>query len=59
VLSDGRINIKQRESFFRNPLNRIRGGFNSEKHQQLLASLEADIDRIAKLTSTTIVLEPI
>jgi hypothetical protein len=59
VSTTGQINIQARDSFFKNPLNRIRGGFNSEKHKQLLASLQDDINRIATLTTGALTLEPL
>jgi hypothetical protein len=57
--ANGHVNIQDRESFFKNPLNRVRGGFNFEKHKQLLSSLQEDINRIASLSSTAIALEPL
>lgn len=48
-----------RDKFFKNPLNRIKGGFNSEKYKTLLSSLSDDISLIATLTSGAIALEPL
>jgi hypothetical protein len=59
VSDTGNVNTQARDSFFRNPLNRIRGGFNSERYKQLLSSLQDDINRIATLTSGAIALEPL
>jgi hypothetical protein len=59
VSDNGQVSVRERDAFFKNPLNRIRGGFNSEKHKQLLSSLQEDIDRIASLNSKAIALEPL
>jgi hypothetical protein len=59
VSDSGQIDAQARASFFRNPLNRIRGGFNSDKYKQLLGTLQDDIARIATLTSSAIALEPL
>ncbi|KAF2821597.1 hypothetical protein CC86DRAFT_458775 [Ophiobolus disseminans] len=55
----GVVDTQARTNFFRNPLNRIRGGFKSDKYRQLLSSLQDDIDRIASLTSGAMALEPL
>ncbi|KAF2867390.1 hypothetical protein BDV95DRAFT_610791 [Massariosphaeria phaeospora] len=59
VSDSGHIDTKARDSFFKHPLNRIRGGFNSEKYKQLLLLVQDDINRIATLTSGAIALEPL
>jgi hypothetical protein len=55
----GVVDLQGRDRFFKNPFNRIKGGFNSEKYQKLLSSLDDDINRIVALTSGAIALEPL
>jgi hypothetical protein len=57
VSEDGRVDTQVRANFFRNPLHRIRAGFNSDKYKQLLEKLQDDVSRIATLTSSAIALE--
>ncbi|ORY17089.1 hypothetical protein BCR34DRAFT_583855 [Clohesyomyces aquaticus] len=59
VSQTGVVDTQARSQFFRNPLTRIKGGFNSEKYKELLSSLHDDISRIQALTSGAIALEPL
>ncbi|KAF2118797.1 hypothetical protein BDV96DRAFT_568475 [Lophiotrema nucula] len=59
VLSDGLIDVKARKRFFNSAWTRIRGGFDTEKYGKLLQEIDRDIDKISKLASSAIQLEPI
>jgi hypothetical protein len=58
VASDGTIDEKARKSFFRSLRARTRGGFNAKEFGTLLADVDRDIDKLSKLTSGPIQLEP-
>lgn len=57
--SDGIIDEKSRKKFFKSFWLKTRGGFNAEKYGALLADIDRDIEKLSKLTSGAIQLEPI
>ncbi|KAF2468960.1 uncharacterized protein BDR25DRAFT_344152 [Lindgomyces ingoldianus] len=59
VSQEGVVDTRARDQFFKNPLNRIKGGLNSEKYKELLSSIHEDISRIEALASGAIALEPL
>ncbi|KAL1630613.1 hypothetical protein SLS54_000484 [Diplodia seriata] len=56
-LIDGELDEKLRKDFFKKSWSRIRGGFNSEKHQQLIADIRDDIDQLCAFTKSALDLE--
>lgn len=48
-----------RKKFFKSIWTKIRGGFGSAKYSMLLQDIDRDIDKISKLTSGAIQLEPL
>ncbi|KAL0261611.1 hypothetical protein SLS55_003041 [Diplodia seriata] len=56
-LIDGELDEKLRKDFFKKSWSRIRGGFNSEKHQQLIADIRDDIDQLCAFTKGALDLE--
>ncbi|KAL1644140.1 hypothetical protein SLS58_004420 [Diplodia intermedia] len=56
-LINGELDEKLRKDFFKKSWSRIRGGFNSEKHQQLVADIRDDIDQLCAFTKGALDLE--
>jgi hypothetical protein len=59
ITSDGTIDEKARKKFFKSFWLKTRGGFNTEKYSALLADIDRDIEKLSKLTSGAIQLEPV
>ncbi|ORX96345.1 hypothetical protein BCR34DRAFT_619709 [Clohesyomyces aquaticus] len=59
VEPDGVVDEKARKKFFKRTWTKIRGGFSSAKYSSLLQEIDRDIDKIAKLISGAIQLEPL
>lgn len=54
---DGAVDESLRKKFFKRWRTRIRGGFNHERHKQLVAEIRDDIEDLCHLTKGTIDLE--
>ncbi|KAF2242297.1 hypothetical protein BU26DRAFT_584494 [Trematosphaeria pertusa] len=59
VGTDDSIDEMARKKFFKSIWTKIRGGFGSAKYSMLLQDIDRDIDKISKLTSGAIQLEPL
>jgi hypothetical protein len=59
VAADGTIDEKARKKFFKGLWIKTRGGFNTDKYATLLTEIDRDIEKLSKLTSGAIQLEPI
>ncbi|CAI6341287.1 unnamed protein product [Periconia digitata] len=59
ISGDGTVDEKARKKFFKSFWLKTRGGFNTEKYGSLLADIDRDIEKLSKLTSGAIQLEPI
>ncbi|KAF2865617.1 hypothetical protein BDV95DRAFT_612491 [Massariosphaeria phaeospora] len=57
--SDGSIDEKARRKFFKSTWTKIKGGFDAAKYATLLEGIDRDIDKISKLTSGGLQLEPL
>jgi len=51
------VDEKLRKDFFKKSWTRIRGGFNAERHKQLVAEIRDDIDLLCNFTKGTIEFE--
>lgn len=58
-LVDGDVDEKLRKDFFKKSWSRIRGGFNAEKHKQLVADITDDIDKLCTFTKGALDLETV
>lgn len=55
----GAIDEKLQKDFFKSTWSRIRGGFNAERHKQLVGEIRSDIDQICAFTKGAIDIEDV